>query len=452
MPAASVLAAEEVKLLPDRGAVGDTIDLTGTGFKSYTADVYFYFSAQPAAVYERLDDGVNVYKLIKKARSDSNGNIKTQFQIPGLIDEGTVGAFEEPVKVTTGTYYIFAAYADSDQIQVVAPFIVRGLTLNADSALPGDTLTVSGIGFTRNVNVALTFSGTPLTNFKAAADGSFTAQISVPQVRPGIYTIRAEDKLGRSAQLPFTVSAAPVASLSFAPATSVASPAFVGQELTLNGAGFTPDSAITIAYNKKLITTLDSDASGAFSYVYIIPSQTAGQYVLTADDGTNLLSASYVIESEAPASPVLLSPGEGAEAMAQLSMDWKDVSDKSLPVSYLLQLSPGPDFAALALEKADLAQSSYSFTSDEFARLSPSTYYWRVRAFDGAFNPGDWSEVRSFKILESPEPTGPPSTVPPSNPVFPNLKWVLAGLGIILVGTLSIWLIRKAVSRSRGLS
>ncbi len=89
-------------------------------------------------------------------------------------------------------------------------------------------------------------------------------------------------------------------------------------------------------------------------------------------------------DTTAPATPVLLSPADGATVnTSQVSLDWSDVSDPS-GVSYEVSLQGNP--MATAVSNATTGT------------LSPGTYSWQVRAVDNAGNVGPWSSSRTFKV------------------------------------------------------
>jgi ABC-type branched-subunit amino acid transport system permease subunit len=59
-------------------------------------------------------------------------------------------------------------------------------------------------------------------------------------------------------------------------------------------------------------------------------------------------------------------------------------------------VSSAEDFAVLAIpEVTGLSGTSYELPGEQ--GLAYGTYYWRVRAVDGAQNIGEWSEADSFK-------------------------------------------------------
>ncbi len=66
--------------------------------------------------------------------------------------------------------------------------------------------------------------------------------------------------------------------------------------LTLTGAGFLPNTLVTITANGKVVGTVMSDANGNFTFPYPVPCDAvAGQIVFHANDGTNDLEVDATV-------------------------------------------------------------------------------------------------------------------------------------------------------------
>ncbi len=101
-----------------------------------------------------------------------------------------------------------------------------------------------------------------------------------------------------------------------------------------------------------------------------------------------------VLDATPPSAPKLVAPKNGGSLkVAALLFDWSDVTDLS-GVRYQLQADNNAGFPSPEIDVSDLARSRY----DPPGTLARATYYWRVRAVDGAGNVGAWSSVWKFKI------------------------------------------------------
>jgi len=140
------------------------------------------------------------------------------------------------------------------------------------------------------------------------------------------------------------------------------------------------------------------------------------------------------MESDPPPIPAPALPEEGINAEAQAHFDWEDVSDPS-GVTYALQVASDNKFteASIVLKKEGLTESEYTLAKEEKLKSvkKEASYYWRVKAIDGAANESSWSTPGSFYVgFQWPELKG-------------WLLYTLMGIGVIVVLFLGFWLGRR---------
>jgi len=129
----------------------------------------------------------------------------------------------------------------------------------------------------------------------------------------------------------------------------------------------------------------------------------------------------FTIDTTAPSVPTLISPANGATVDTTTpSLDWSDVTDPSA-VSYSVQISASSTFATTVVSVGGLATSDYAVTT----ALAQGTWYWRVKAADGAGNESAWTAARNF-IVDTPPPV--PTLLSPADATRirvsnPNLVW-----------------------------
>ncbi len=143
------------------------------------------------------------------------------------------------------------------------------------------------------------------------------------------------------------------------------------------------------------------DASAPWSWNFGAPSG-EGHYevygIATDNDGKieatpTVADAKFGVDLTVP-QITLISPAD--KIMIETStpvLNWSYENDLT-GVFYELVVDNNADFGTPILTKTSLAEASYSPTSGE--ALSEGTYFWRVRAADGAGNVGGWSENRIF--------------------------------------------------------
>jgi len=133
-----------------------------------------------------------------------------------------------------------------------------------------------------------------------------------------------------------------------------------------------------------------------------------------------------------PPTPSLFSPTNGANITDNTPLlDWSNVSDPS-GVTYDLSIAGDAGFASIILQKTGLMVSNYELTLAE--ALAAGTYYWRVRAVDGAGNVGSWSENWSFTV-----------SIAPSPPVSVEISLItaIALLVVAMIAAIALYLIKR---------
>jgi hypothetical protein len=115
--------------------------------------------------------------------------------------------------------------------------------------------------------------------------------------------------------------------------------------------------------------------------------------------GVSLFSEirSFSTKEGAAGEPVLASPADNAANVASVvTLKWKPSANAA---TYRVQVSEKADFSALA--KEDQAVPDTDFVADGLG--NGKTYYWRVRAQNGAGN-SDYSDARKFTVVvQSPD-------------------------------------------------
>ncbi len=79
-----------------------------------------------------------------------------------------------------------------------------------------------------------------------------------------------------------------------------------GTVIWINGTGFKTSDSVDIYWDSNYQDTVSTDSHGDFSYQFQIPSSTAGQHTISADDGSNSASAKFQVVPE-----ITLSPNNG---------------------------------------------------------------------------------------------------------------------------------------------
>lgn len=324
---------------------------------------------------------------------------------------GSDGSFGSVILVpdsVTGAHTITAVVAGSQAEAQI--YIDPAVVVSPVSGEAGTAVMVKGTGFGALKTVTVWFQGVKIVTARTNALGNSSASFHVPQFSAGLYTVDVDDGV-TAARTSFTI-VAPAPPPAPTPLPAPPAPAAVsmsattgsiGQGIVMGGSGFKASSVVTVKYDDEVLTTATTDSEGVFVAAFTVPRSKFGVHNLTVSDGTNIEEFSFTVESKAPPIPTLLKPEDRAKLKAPIFFDWSDVSDSSLPVTYVLQVATAEDFSAssIVLEKRGLATSEYSVTSEESVNLVgvEEPYYWRVKSIDGAQNESSWTYAGTFYVV-----------------------------------------------------
>ncbi len=233
--------ASELRLGSTSGSPGDTVQVTGSGFRANSS-------------LNLTFDG----NAIRSVPVDSHGKVATSFQVP-----------ESPAGPTS------VALGDRSTSFRVTP----KLTLETGAAVPGAAVRVTGTGFSRNErNIIISVGGTRVaTGVSTDASGSWSHSVEVPSLPAGTHQVVAS---GTSTQS----SSAPSAPLTLGSLVTLEQPSGPpGTVLTIHGSGFRPQETVRVAAGNNLVTaSVRADNGGAWSTSLEVPNSPGGALVISA--------------------------------------------------------------------------------------------------------------------------------------------------------------------------
>ena len=233
--------ASEIRLEQTRGSPGETIRITGSGFRANTSANLSFDS-----------------ETVRSVPVDSDGRVNTNFQIP-----------ETPAGPTTVSL----------EGRSVSFTVTPALTLETGSATPGAFMMVTGTGYFRNErNIVITIGGaTAASGISADGRGSWTYSIEVPSLAAGTHQVAAHGASTARSNAP----SAPLVLGSMLILDRPSGPP--GTELRISGSGFGPRENVRIAMGGSLATrSVRADNQGAWTVTLNVPASAGGLLPVSA--------------------------------------------------------------------------------------------------------------------------------------------------------------------------
>jgi hypothetical protein len=424
-------ATYDITLSPNQGKIGDTITVNGD-FSATSTERFatIYFSPSNLATNTLITSAPS-YKQVGTAivpdtinNPDNAGEFTKTFVVPSTLPIGYTdyegGTVEHTV--STGTYYIYTTVSTggSSSLTIVAKATLTIVsaalgTLSPTSGPPGTQVTITGSNFPASAALIFTFDTattlTPTGDTNVQSTGVFISTVTIPStatVGTHIITVTAGTTsasayfavTGGQTTTPPTTTPPTTATISLDPTSGSTSS---NTSISISGSGFIANYTITITYDadNEFIKETLSNESGAFLTSFAVPDFQHGTHIIYASDGTNTASATFTTESDSPSTPQPVRPYMNEAVSLPLTLDWADVTDISMPITYDLQISTS-NFSGdytITINKTGITASQYTLTAAEEANLhSGITYYWRVKAVDAALNESAWTGTNIFTV------------------------------------------------------
>jgi hypothetical protein len=271
--------------------------------------------------------------------------------------------------------------------------IKPSLSITPAEVIPGSIVTITGKGFPEEDTGTLTFDSTetdisPTTN----KVGTFSAKFTVPDTIAGQHKFVVE--------MPKMYLDTSSVELTVIPGITLdPEQPDIGTKVTLSGRGFAANSELDIKYDDVSVANSPAtDASGNFSHEFTVPESSEKEHsIVVTDQAGNKATFGLPLEGKAPPKPTPITPKDqrfGMFGSETVTFTWSEVSDPS-GITYELEIHDNLNFFPLkpGMKKTGLTQNSCTLT------IEPGTYYWRVKAIDGAGNESEWvTSPYAFKV------------------------------------------------------
>jgi hypothetical protein len=372
------------------GAVGQTIDINGTGFKSKEKGIKVTFDGEPV--------NLNIAVV-----ADEDGSWHTQIAVPAL---------------QRGTYAVGASgdLTRARDVPTIDFIVGAGILLELLEPPPahvGDTIMVTGGGFApgeTGVRVYYGASVVSTTTIAVGQDGTWESSFTVPTSTYGPHEVSASGDLTQPAVTNTLNVEAQITGLS----PEHGAP---GDSVSVTGNGFHASQQLTVTIGGVAASdVVSSQSNGNVNISFHVPNVTTGEQTLVVrDTGGATASTDFTMESKTLPTPLPISPKDSTLRSGQATFTWQGVADTDN--IYTLQISTAPT-SGVIWSKSGIQGSSYTLHNTETVteELSPGTYYWRVKLVDAYGNQSEFSDSVKF-------------TVAP----IPTWVWVVVGLVVLVV-------------------
>jgi hypothetical protein len=349
---------------PEEGRVDGIVTVIGRGYGQNETGIRLYFGGQ------RILEDVPI-------EADADGSWSEMFEIPqstgGIRTIDTVPAANVPATFT----------------------VIPGITADRSSGSPGDSLLMTGGGFTANErNISILFGvEAVVTGIRSDDKGHWEEAFQVPEMPAGKYAVTAEGDRTLKADVG-TVDFEVKPGIALSPDEG-----HVGMNVTATGRGFAANEEVTVFYEDYVSANTTTNENGSFEVTFAVPESQYGDREVTAEDAEGNetgVPAIFTMEDDPPDTPKPISPIDGQRVgfarRVRPTFKWEEVFDLS-GVSYTLQISTSANFT----DPMVIEDISGNYTLGKDKALPHGTYYWIVRAVDGAQNESGWSDPESFR-------------------------------------------------------
>jgi hypothetical protein len=366
------------------GTVGQTIEVSGTGFASEEEDIEITFDGE-------------VVQTNNPIVADDSGSWEAMLRIPPL---------------QRGTYTVDAS-GESTRARDVPDieFILgAGVWVEPGMAYIGDTITVTGGGFApEETGVRVTFDGTVVaTSIPVDTNGSWESSFDLRASTYGSHTVSASGD----------TTAAVTTTLDTQAQITELSPTegAPGDSVSLTGNGFHGSQDLTVTIGGvSTAGDMQTQSNGNVNINFPVPkgSPEGKQTLVVTDKGGATDQVDFTVTKKIlSTTPLPISPQDNTLRSGEVTFNWQGETGTTT-YTYTVEINTTASSGNI-WSKSGIAESSYTMTEAE--TLPKNNYYWRVKIVDDYGNEGPWSDYVGFRV----------------SPI-PIWVWVVVGLVVLVV-------------------
>ncbi len=311
----------------------------------------------------------------------SSGNVAIYMDnasTPLIITTADASGVLNPVTITVpaankATHILKAVDATGAAGAVFTTFnIIPSIKLSDEISGAGAQITITGNGFASSsmITISLNSVVVPTSSIVTDINGTFIANITLSlSMAKGNYSITAADTTGNTAVTNLTIRQ----SISISKETGN-----VNDVITVSGASFDPNKAVSIYFDSTALAYAQTDAYGVFSATLTVPIAAQGEYAVKAvDSNSNEAAELFTIEPYITITPAadkvgtrINISGYGFAAASNTIIYFNSTSVSTVitssvgvfSVDVLIPVSPGGEHLIKAVDE-QANQSSILFTT-----------------------------------------------------------------------------------------
>jgi len=265
-------------------------------------------------------------KSIRSATVDATGAFRIGFTLPTSYNPAS------------NYFYVYAVSSTgTDKAKASFLFVPVGLQPDACCITYGSPITFTGQGFKPGEAVDLFWNyqhtgQLKVGSAKAASDGTFSITLSTPS-DPNSFNVPVA-AIGTESKLKAITGVVEYAALLLSPPSGRA-----GTRLHISGGGFNSTEAVSLTFNGTTLPTVTTDASGGFSFTYVVPANKgAGNALVQATGSSSGISVEAIFgykpdlkisPSTGPSGTIVTVTGHHFSARWGIAINWVDPSTGS---------------------------------------------------------------------------------------------------------------------------
>ena len=372
------------------GRVGQTIQVSGTGFGSEENNIKVIFRRQGTSADVVAKEGIT---------ADDEGSWEADVVVPSVQGGGYVIDASGP-------------HTKASDVAEVSFTLGARILVEPTSAHVGDPITVTGAGFASGeTGIRVTFEGQVQATVTARTNGSWESSFDLPVSAYGSHTISAPGDVTTDAATATVSTQAKIEAIS----PNQGPP---GDSVSVSGSGFSSNQGLDVSVGGVAAPgdwQTSSNGNAVISFRVPKGSVEGRQTLAVSDAGGATAQDYFTVTEKILPTPQPISPRDDTRLRSgEVTFQWGAITGSSNNFTYTLQISNSPDVTTYVRSISGLQTSSYTVLQEE--PLEEGTYYWWVKAVDDFDNESPWSDSSSFNV--SPIPTW---------------VWVVIGVVIFLV-------------------